>query len=114
MIRSFPASSSGILATNNAAEFGLGPLGTWTVTICGTWAVRGPTLATVKFDRVILQLCGFLWLRFLGPSLEFATPSSRVAEFQTTYVSPSMRVSRGLASGGIFVFTKEGEDTTRK
>ncbi len=97
----------GILTTSNAAEFGLGPLGIWTITICGTWTLCGPMLAKVKFDKLILQLSGFLWFRFLGPKLEFGTPSSRVAEFKTTYVSPNVRISRGLTSGGVFVFTKD-------
>lgn len=97
--------NAGSLITDNAAKFGLGPLGTWEIVIYGQWKVESPTLAKVGFEGMSFQLVNYLGLPIKGPKLNLPTNGNRVAEFETTYLSDSLRISRG-SSKKIFVFKK--------
>lgn len=94
------------LSTSNEAVFMLGPLGTWRLSIQGTWDVLDPTNAMVVFDGFTLQLINILGLPLPAPKLTVPVPNGRAAEFTTTYCSDRVRVSRGR-SRNIFVFVRD-------
>ena len=97
--------NAGSLTTNNGAKFGLGPLGTWEIVIYGQWDVESTSLAKVRFEGLSFQLVNYLGLPFKGPKLNLPTNGNRVADFKTTYLSDSFRISRG-SSRKSFVFKR--------
>ncbi|MEW5306173.1 MAG: hypothetical protein WDW36_008659 [Sanguina aurantia] len=98
------------VGTSNTAVFGLGPGGSWTVCISGTWADRGDgRTVKVQFDNLKVRMAGFAGLTLpdwlpevtLGP---FAgTAGGRGAEWTTSYLDPDIRIGKG-SSGNKFLF----------
>jgi hypothetical protein len=95
----------GRIVTTNAAKFGLGPFGTFLVTIFGVWQVAGDQVAEVSFDRYSVKMVNVLGLPLPVPGMEFPVPNSRLARFSTPYLSDRVRVSRGQ-SGNCFLFVR--------
>lgn len=106
------SSTAAGLRSDNAAEFGLGPLGTWRLAVAGAWAptARGDTVS-VSFDGVSVQLVGLLgwgWGSDALPVVRVPLPSGgRAAPWTTPYVDGTLRVGRGSSTGNTFLFVRQ-------
>eukprot|EP00884_Botryococcus_braunii_P009827 jgi/Botrbrau1/18846/Bobra.177_2s0008.2 len=103
--------SDGVLEADNSAEFGVGLLGVWRISISGTWTPdqQDPQSVQVTFTTSALQLSGFFGFRVPGaglPKLSIPVPSAS-APWKTTYLDTDMRVGR--TRSGIFLFFRKGQ-----
>eukprot|EP00879_Flechtneria_rotunda_P014535 GHRR01015190.1.p1 GENE.GHRR01015190.1~~GHRR01015190.1.p1 ORF type:complete len:273 (+),score=67.51 GHRR01015190.1:421-1239(+) len=79
----------GVVCTINQADFRLGPLGTWRVSIKGSWKAAGSVqranTAMVVFDQLAVKLCGLWGLKLPHlPEIRVPICSSRGPSTQST------------------------------
>ncbi len=108
------ASVTGVtLVTENSAMFSFGPLGSWRVTVQGTWVDNGGGMcAAAEFHSFAVQPVE-LWGVAVGSMLpEVAVPVPELlrsrSEWCTTYLDEDTRIGRGTG-GAVFLFRRGAE-----
>uniref|UniRef100_A0A061QR53 Pap fibrillin n=1 Tax=Tetraselmis sp. GSL018 TaxID=582737 RepID=A0A061QR53_9CHLO len=97
------------LKTENTAVFGLGPMGSWQITVRGSWKDNGGGVcAKASFNSFSVrpvEIMGFAANAL--PEVRVPVPAELQAEIEwcTTYCDRDFRVGRGT-DGNLFVFRK--------
>eukprot|EP00873_Tetraselmis_striata_P002500 jgi/Tetstr1/422764/TSEL_013561.t1 len=105
------------IVTENTAVFGLGPFGSWQISVTGTWEDNGGGVCAKAFFRSFsvrpVEIMGFPASAL--PEVRVPVPTELQAEVEwcTTYCDKDFRIGRGT-TGNLFVFRKEADSGAKR
>eukprot|EP00192_Tetraselmis_astigmatica_P012567 CAMPEP_0117660140 /NCGR_PEP_ID=MMETSP0804-20121206/6808_1 /TAXON_ID=1074897 /ORGANISM="Tetraselmis astigmatica, Strain CCMP880" /LENGTH=405 /DNA_ID=CAMNT_0005466847 /DNA_START=411 /DNA_END=1628 /DNA_ORIENTATION=+ len=109
--------SSPIVKAGSSATLGLGPLGSWKVSVRGSVKsndTTGSKLSRASFDEVSISLADVMGFDFFGihmPEVVVPVPKTQdgmqiTSAWETTYLDDDIRITRGR-TGAMFVYRKQ-------